>query len=79
MKDPSVHGYLLALGNPAMIGMAIKVAVVVGTVLFIINHGTSLIQGKMTPSRWASAILTYCVPYAVNIHGQYVAQHQRSL
>jgi hypothetical protein len=31
-----------------------------------------LTQGKMTRVRWFSALITYGVPYAVNIHGQYV-------
>lgn len=51
---------------------ALKVALVVGTVLFAINHGSALVQGKMTRSRWVLGLLTYLVPYAVNIHGQYV-------
>ncbi|MEM9005683.1 MAG: nitrate/nitrite transporter NrtS [Cyanobacteria bacterium P01_F01_bin.86] len=78
MKTSFIVGYFLALGNPAMIGTALQVALVVGSILFAINHGTSVIQGKMTQGRWASGLLTYCVPYAVSIHGQYVAQRQRS-
>ncbi|MBE7381744.1 MAG: nitrate/nitrite transporter NrtS [Leptolyngbya sp. SIO1E4] len=62
-----------------MMRMALRVALIVGTILFIINHGASLLQGKMTAGRWASALLTYCVPYGVSIHGQYMAQHRRSL
>lgn len=57
--------------------MALKVAAIVGTVLFIINHGAALTQGKMTRSRWLSGLLTYLVPYAVNIHGQYVSRQRR--
>jgi hypothetical protein len=47
--------------------------------LFTINHGTALMQGKMTKGRWTSALLTYCVPYAVSIHGQYVARLKRTV
>ena len=61
-----------------MMRMAVRVAIVVGSVLFTINHGLALMQGKMTKARWASALLTYCVPYAVSIHGQYVARLNRT-
>lgn len=77
MKTQFIWGYLTALGNPVMMRMAIRVAIVVGSLLFTINHGAALMQGKMTPGRWASALLTYCVPYAVSIHGQYIARLER--
>lgn len=78
MKPQFIWGYIAALGDGEMRGMAIRVALVVGSVLFTINHGAALVQGKMTKGRWASALLTYCVPYAVNIHGQYVARQQHT-
>lgn len=78
MKTRFIWGYLAALTNPTMMSTAIRVALVVGSVLFTINHGAALVQGKMTRGRWASAILTYCVPYAVSIHGQYTARQQQT-
>lgn len=71
-------GYLTALGNPRLMGTAIRVALIVGSILLAINHGSALVNGKMTRDRWLSALLTYCVPYAVSIHGQYSAQQQRT-
>lgn len=71
MKD-----YLLALRNPEMMPTAIRVAFVVGTLLFSINHGNALLQGKMNRVRWFSAIITYAVPYCVNIHGQLSSQRK---
>jgi len=79
MKTQFIRGYFAALINPDMMGMAIRVALVVGTVLFMINHGAALTQGKMTRVRWFSALLTYCVPYAVNIHGQYIMQDRQAI
>jgi hypothetical protein len=72
MKRSFIRGYLAALTDPAMAPMALRVALVVGSILFVINHGAALTQGKMTRVRWFSALITYGVPYAVNIHGQYV-------
>lgn len=59
-----------ALFNRQFAPSALRVALIVGTLLFAINHGSALARGKMTRGRWASAALTYLVPYAVNIHGQ---------
>ncbi len=65
-------GFFQALFNKQSSKMAIKVAIVVGSILFTINHGKAVIDGKMTRDRWISGLLTYCIPYMVNIHGQYV-------
>ena len=60
----------LTLGQQSCRRMAIQVALVVGTVLFTINHGQAVLHGEMSPDRWLSAMLTYCVPFMVSIHGQ---------
>ena len=44
---------------------ALKTAVVVGTLLALINYLDILVQGSMTPSIVFKIILTYCVPYFV--------------
>lgn len=75
----TVKGYLAALVDRRLAGQAIKVALLVGTVLFTINHGPALKSGTMTQQRWISALLTYLVPYGVNIHGQYTALAKRNL
>ncbi|MEO0374035.1 MAG: nitrate/nitrite transporter NrtS [Cyanobacteria bacterium P01_A01_bin.17] len=59
-----------ALTNPRYRSKALRVALVVGSLLFAINHGSALVEGRMKRDRWISAILTYCVPYLVSIHGQ---------
>ena len=73
-----LKGYLIALVDISLMGTALKVSIVVGSMLFSINHGPALAHGKMTRDRWISGLLTYLVPYAVNIHGQYVARNQLS-
>ena len=78
MKVQFIRGYLAAIIDPTMAPMALRVAVVVGTILFAINHGNAVAQSKMTRARWLSVVLTYGVPYAVNIHGQYVMQASNS-
>lgn len=51
-------------------GTALRVSTVVGSVLFLINHGSAAMDRDMNRSRWLSAGLTYLVPYCVSIHGQ---------
>ncbi|MEQ8541572.1 MAG: nitrate/nitrite transporter NrtS [Coleofasciculus sp. D1-CHI-01] len=69
--------YCAALVDNDLMLTALKVAAVVGSVLFLINHGTAVVQGKMTRDRWISGFLTYLVPYGVNIHGQYISRSRK--
>ena len=61
-----------SLVNPNYAPLAFKVAIVVGSILFLINHGPTLVKGRMNRERWISAAMTYLVPYMVCIHGQYM-------
>jgi len=70
----TVKGYFAALVDRRFRSTAVRVAGVVGSLLFVINHGVALARGNMTPTRWFSAMLTYLVPYGVNVHGQYTQQ-----
>ena len=69
--------YCAALVDKDLMPTALKVAAVVGSFLFLINHSTAVVQGKMTRDRWISGFLTYLVPYGVNIHGQYINRSQK--
>lgn len=42
-----------------------RVALVVGTLLALINHGDLLFGAEWTATRLAKILLTYCVPYGV--------------
>ncbi|MEO0836931.1 MAG: nitrate/nitrite transporter NrtS [Cyanobacteria bacterium J06642_3] len=44
--------------------MAVRVAMVVGSLLFIINHGQAAINGKMTRSRWLSVSFSLDIAHA---------------
>lgn len=68
-----VKGFFVSLVNPNFVPTALKVALVVGSILFVINHGNALRKGQMSRDRWISVLLTYCVPYSVSIHGQYTS------
>ncbi len=51
-------------------GLALRVALIVGSVLFTINHGQALFNRSMNRDRWVSGLLSYCVPFLVSLHGQ---------
>ncbi len=44
---------------------AAKTALVVGTLLILINQGDSLLAGVITPAHVAKMLLTFAVPYCV--------------
>lgn len=72
-----IQGYFRSLVDPSLSPTALRVALLVGSVLFVINHGAAVLAGAMTRERWVAACLTYVVPYAVNIHGQYISRARR--
>jgi hypothetical protein len=42
------------------------IALVVGTILLVINHSDTIISGEATSSTWVKVALTYCVPFVVS-------------
>jgi hypothetical protein len=68
-----IKEFTLSLVDPKLMPTAVKVALVVGSILFTINHGRVLVKGEMNRERWLSGGLTYLVPYFVSIHGQYIS------
>jgi len=52
----------------ALIIQALKVALIVGCILLMINQYDALFGNQ--PFRWLPAILTYCVPFVVFLLGQ---------
>ncbi|MFZ5627989.1 MAG: nitrate/nitrite transporter NrtS [Spirochaetota bacterium] len=62
--------FLNSLTDRRIAPKALRVALIVGTLLFAINHGLALWQGNMDAGRWISSALSYVVPYLVNIQGR---------
>jgi hypothetical protein len=73
-----IREYFQCLIEPKLAKTAVRVALFVGTLLFIINHGAALLQGQMSRERWISGLLTYIVPYLVNIHGQFISRLEKN-
>lgn len=69
-----IKGYLVSLFDKEFIPTGIKTALCVGSLLFLINHGTATLRGEMTRDRWISGALTYLMPYLVNVYGQHASR-----
>ena len=54
--------------SPTIVGRSLRVALVVGTLLTIINQGDVLLAGAISGEVVAKILLTYCVPYAVSTY-----------
>ncbi len=54
--------------EPAIVRSSLRVAVVVGTLLVLINYGDRLGAGGLGPVEWVKILLTYCVPYGVSTY-----------
>ena len=60
------HSYLNLAFRKSVIRRAIKIALVVGCILALINHGDRIIFQDMKPVDWFKILLTFCVPYCVS-------------
>ena len=45
---------------------AFKMALIVGIVLAIINHGDHIYLGTMTITNWTKILITFCMPFCVS-------------
>lgn len=71
-----VVGYCL---EPGVVRRSVIVAVLVGTLLNLINQGDALFAGRTI--NWAKVLLTFIVPYCVATYGavSYRLRHERDL
>ena len=67
MSDPSTKFITLALSNKVVFS-ALKVSIIVGTLLAMINHGSTLLEMNLTREKITQILLTYLVPYCVSTY-----------
>lgn len=63
---PGVRALLVAACHSQVAGSALKVALVVGTLLNLINQGEALLDGAALS--WPQLLLNYGVPYLVSTY-----------
>lgn len=60
-----------------MIARAVKVAVIVGTLLNLINSGDAILAGRLPEHPWKIP-LTYLVPFAVSLYSSAAERGRRA-
>jgi hypothetical protein len=61
-----MNEWLRTAFSPPVRRRAIRVALIVGTILLAINHGDAILSGHIPPVRLFRMILTVIVPYVVS-------------
>jgi hypothetical protein len=62
---------------PTVCRRALKYAIVVGTILILINHGDAILRGDLPPARLIRMLLTIAVPYTVSTLSSVEAMRQQ--
>ena len=47
---------------------ALRLAIMIGVLLFTINHSHAFAKGEMTAHRWFSATLGFVIPFATSVY-----------
>jgi hypothetical protein len=56
---------------------SIKIALIVGTILALINHGQAMFTGHFTFDQLVPILITYCVPFTVSMYSQVQGKRER--
>jgi hypothetical protein len=72
--------FITAATEKSTVATSIKVALLVGSVLAVINYGDRIfLHGNMRTLDWIKLAITYCVPYCVATYGaaRYAMKHNK--
>jgi len=75
-----MKSFVAAITERGTVATSAKVALVVGSILALINYGDRiLLRYDMAPLDWLKLALTYCVPYCVSTYGavRYAMRHAK--
>ncbi len=71
-------GWLRITMSKDIFNRSLKVGLVVGTILTLINFGDQLLQGVITPAMLWKIPMTYCVPFCVSTYASVTAVRKDS-
>lgn len=74
----AIKAYLGSLFDQEFVPTGLKTALIVGTLLFLINHGAAFFRGEINRERWISIFFNYLMPYLVSVYGQYAYRRKIS-
>jgi hypothetical protein len=61
-------GWLVLATSRSVVRRATLVALIVGSILVIINHGDAIVRGDLSTGRLLRIVLTVSVPYCVSTY-----------
>ncbi|MEP3440107.1 MAG: nitrate/nitrite transporter NrtS [Sulfitobacter sp.] len=73
MSSNENMGFIAIATDVTVVKRAMRIALIVGTVLAVINQGDKLLAGQLDFGMAIRIILTYCVPYSVSTYSSYLA------
>jgi|Cruoilmetagenom7_1024161.scaffolds.fasta_scaffold12115_3 hypothetical protein len=81
MSDPGgsavcVPGFWEIACNRRVVQRAARVAILVGIVLAVINHGDRILQGDIDTTAALKILMTFCVPYSVSTYSSVLATRE---
>jgi hypothetical protein len=75
----TVPGFLALARSRGVVLSALKIALVVGSILALINHGWDIFTLNLTSGRIFQIFLTYMVPYSVSTYSSVRALQRHAL
>ena len=75
MSEP---GFLHLALSTDVVSRALKVALIVGTLLALINHADAVVSGTFAWKNFVQVVLSYLVPYAVSTYSAVQALRQNA-
>ncbi|WP_299686738.1 nitrate/nitrite transporter NrtS [uncultured Tateyamaria sp.] len=63
--------------SPAVVRRAARIALVVGVVIALINHGDKMMSAAMDGMSWLKCAMTFLVPYCVSTYSSVQAMRDR--
>lgn len=66
------------IGYPPYLKRTVQIALVIGSILFAINHLDEVVQGRATRAMWIKGAVTFLAPFCVSNLGVLVASRGRS-
>ena len=78
-SEAHVRPTLLAtMFSPSSMARCVRVALIVGTVLSLINQGSVVIGGHETVATWVRIVSNYLMPFLVSSIGFYLSLRHQS-
>jgi len=63
-----IKTWVTTMMRKGVLGRGLRVAMVVGPILTLINQGDILVYGDVTPTVLGKIALTFCVPFCVSVY-----------